>query len=217
MTEAAIEMLTVIACLGREKPLQPYCKTCQMLVCEHRGDGSNVKFVACMCSAEEVSPSNAAWSGAQSNTTNAQKRTRGFDSELDPTQHGVQETFGNKMKKIEERYPGLEPKLILKKLLGADLSIDEPIPDGRGTAVTGRQGGKMLACYLYSLEKASDAFLNGVPDSETAEGWLKAVQPKFALCPPQKCCIAEALRFLPKLVAAQSSEASEVLSDLFGD
>ena len=72
----------------------------------------------------------------------------------------------------------------------------------------------MLACYMYSLEKSSHPFLE---DNETAEGWLKAVQPRLALCPPQKSCIAEALLFLPKLATAQSSQASGVLTDLFGN
>ena len=67
------------------------------------------------------------------------------------------------VEKIASRYPDTDPQQIVKKLLGSDVSIDDPLPTGRATAssgsigVTGEQGGRLLACYLYKLEHDGDA------------------------------------------------------------
>ena len=44
-----------------------------------------------------------------------------------------------------------------KKLLGKDVSKDDPISDGRDSVgVTGEQGGRLLACYLVKMELSGD-------------------------------------------------------------
>ena len=108
---------------------------------------------------------------------------------------------------IAKRYLQMEPKTILNKLLGTDVSIDDPIPAGRGgsststssVGVTGEQGGKLLACYLHELEQTGegqDIFSEG-----GAGQWLEKVKPKVLLRPAAKLCIEQALKFLPKLKA----------------
>jgi hypothetical protein len=60
------------------------------------------------------------------------------------------------MASIHSRYPEMEPKDILKKLLGKDVSIDDPIPDGRAgssaadAVAGGRDGraGRAHSCVL---------------------------------------------------------------------
>ena len=56
---------------------------------------------------------------------------------------------------IRERYPDISPKAIISKLLGADVNRDEA-GGAASTAVTGEQGGKMLACFLVHTEMADD-------------------------------------------------------------
>jgi hypothetical protein len=99
----------------------------------------------------------------------------------------------------------MEPKAILKKLLGTDTLHDEVSPSSTAP-VTGEQGGKMLACYLYSLEK------EGTGPSAGASAWLEAQKPRFMLNPPQKLCIEQALKFLPKVqrAIAAHEEAADV-------
>ena len=42
---------------------------------------------------------------------------------------------------------------ILKKMLGADVKADEQVGGSRNApGITGEQGGRILACFLYSLE-----------------------------------------------------------------
>jgi hypothetical protein len=100
----------------------------------------------------------------------------------------------------------MEPKAILNKLLGKDVSCDDPIPEGRAgcsaspVGVTGEQGGKLLACYLYELELTGDG-----EDIFSCEGgakeWLEQIKPKVLLRPAAKLCVEKALEFLPKLKA----------------
>jgi hypothetical protein len=67
------------------------------------------------------------------------------------------QTYERKLEEIEKRYPGMEPKTILKKLLGSDtLRDEEQVLPSRLVPVTGEQGGRLLACHLYSLEQAGE-------------------------------------------------------------
>jgi hypothetical protein len=95
----------------------------------------------------------------------------------------------------------MEAKVILKKLLGSDTLRDEPVVS-RSVPVTGKQGGRLLACYLLSLEQA------GTGPSVGTEGWLEAQKPRFMLHPAQKSCIEQALKFLPKLKAGLAKHAA---------
>ena len=96
----------------------------------------------------------------------------------------------------------MEPKAILKKLLASDtLREEEAVASGSGLPVTGEQGGRLLACYLYSLERADEG------PSAGAQGWLEGQKPRFMLYPAQKLCIEQALKFLPKLM--EGLEAAE--------
>ena len=52
---------------------------------------------------------------------------------------------------IATRYPELEPKAIVSKLLGSDIDTDDH-EDDESVGVTGKQGGRLLACYLFSVK-----------------------------------------------------------------
>jgi hypothetical protein len=134
------------------------------------------------------------------------------------------------MGQIRSRYPEMDAKDILKKLLGKDVSIDDPIPEGRAgsssadaVGVTGEQGGRLLACYLYHLEMETDSDILG--DDGSAQAWLEKAKPKVLLGRPEaKICVEKALKFLPKLkeaIAAREAEAvgadDDDLDDLFAD
>jgi hypothetical protein len=129
------------------------------------------------------------------------------------------------MNSIRSRYPDWEAKEILKKLLGKDVSIDDPVPEGRagsssGVGVTGEQGGRLLACYLYHLQMENDEDILGVDGG--AQEWLEKAKPKVLLRPAAKICVDKALKFLPKLKAAIEAEAEaeageDYLDDLFED
>ena len=71
--------------------------------------------------------------------------------------------------------------------------------------MTGEQGGKLLACYLHSLEEDDAIFTPPTRPQEdailTPQAWLEKQQPRFLLYPAQKACIKEALKFYPELVA----------------
>jgi hypothetical protein len=114
-------------------------------------------------------------------------------------------------------YSGLlEPKLILERLLGADMSIDEPIPDGRSTPVTGRQGRRSCSLATCTLWRR-----------HYKPSWMTVRLPRAGSrqCSPSSLCARRRRVSSPrrscscrrKLAAAQSLEASGVLSDLFGD
>ena len=113
------------------------------------------------------------------------------------------QTYERKLEQIEKRYPGMEPKTILKKLLGSDtLRDEEQVLPSRSVPVTGEQGGRLLACHLYSLEQAGEG------PSAGAHAWLEAQQPRFALYPAKKLCLQKALQFLPKLKECLAARAS---------
>ena len=122
------------------------------------------------------------------------------------------QTYMRKLGQIENRYPDMAPKAILRKLLGSDTTRDEEqvLSSRSAPPVTGEQGGRLLACYLYSLELAGEG------PSAGAHTWLEAQQPHFALYPAQKLCLEKALKFLPKLkecLAARSSAGEDTLPE----
>ena len=47
---------------------------------------------------------------------------------------------------ITRRYEDMEPKEIIKKLLGKDVSVDDPIPDGRACSSTEQVRHMLAAC-----------------------------------------------------------------------
>ena len=100
----------------------------------------------------------------------------------------------------------MEAKSILKKLLGSDTLRDELVAS-RTVPVTGEQGGRLLSCYLYSLEQA------GMGPSAGAQAWLEGQKPRFMLHPAQKSCIEQALKFLPKLKEGLAKHTSAESDD----
>jgi len=98
----------------------------------------------------------------------------------------------------------MEPKAILKRLLGVDTLLGEQVAPSSSAAppVTGEQGGRLLTCFLYWLEQEGKG-----PNAGT-QGWLEAQQPRFQLFPAQKLCIEQALKFLPKLTAGLAAHAA---------
>ena len=149
--------------------------------------------------------------------------TRGFEDDLDETCQGILNTYRRKLRLIDLRYSEVSAKDILKKLLGADVSEDEPVSTGRNaTVVTGEQGGKLMACFLYKIhedwEHASQddngIFSDAVP---SVKMWLEKQQPRFVLHPAQKKSLQWALKFLPKLEAglneAQAARRGSLNSD----
>lgn len=105
----------------------------------------------------------------------------------------------------------MEPKAVLKNLLASDtLREEEAVASGSGLPVTGEQGGRLLACYLYSLERANEG------PSAGAQGWLEGQKPRFMLYPAQKLCIEQALKFLSKLTKGlETAEAEAAPQPLF--
>ena len=100
---------------------------------------------------------------------------------------------------IGERYPDMDAKAILSKLLGADVQRDEAGGSAdKSGAVTGEQGGKMLACFLVQKETADNvpSFLNN-----GSKVWLEKQLLACALFPAAKICVEQAIKFLPKLKA----------------
>ena len=93
----------------------------------------------------------------------------------------------------------MDAKAILTKLLGADVHRDEAGGSAdKSGAVTGEQGGKMLACFLVHTETA-----DGVPSflNDGSKAWLEKQLPKCALFPAAKICVEKAIKFLPTLKA----------------
>jgi hypothetical protein len=185
LAEVAIKFLTMVACKARPVPINPLCVDCGAMRCTHKGDRTNVVMIACECDTEDVSTANAMKRKA-SPTTVGGKRTRGFTQDLDPMNEGVLETYDRKVKLVAQRYPDMDPKAILTKMLGKDVSVDEDIPSGRASSshapgLTGEQGGRIVACYLYSLEK--DGTLEDFfEDGDGAAGVLQRLRP--ATCTP---------------------------------
>ena len=78
---------------------------------------------------------------------------------------------------LSSRYGDMDPKEVLKKLLGKDVTTDEPVDRAARGVVTGEQGGRTLACYLLSLYNAGDE-LFGEHHDEGVKAGLEAA------CPP---------------------------------
>ena len=101
----------------------------------------------------------------------------------------------------------MEAKAILKKLLGSDTLRDEPVVSSSKVPVTGKQGGRLLACYLYSLEQEDTG------PSVGPATWLEGQKQRFMLYPAQKACIEQALKFLPKLKEGLAAHAAAGAED----
>ena len=86
---------------------------------------------------------------------------------------------------IATRYPELEPKAVVSKLLGSDIDTDDH-EDDESVGVTGKQGGRLLACYLFSVK--DDAALTFL--AQGIKAWLEAQLPKYAVVHPvQTSCL----------------------------
>ena len=88
--------------------------------------------------------------------------------------------------------------------------------------MTGEQGGRLLACYLYELDQTGEG--GDILSEGGAHEWLEKVKPKVLLRPAAKLCVEKALNFLPKLKAgleahekAGADEVEDDLDDLFND
>ena len=65
---------------------------------------------------------------------------------------------------------------------------DEPILEGRNKGVvTGEQGGKIPASFLFKLELQEHNLLES--SDGLADKWLKKQQPRFLLHPAQNVCL----------------------------
>ena len=83
-------------------------------------------------------------------------------------------------------------------MLGTDVGTDDP-------GVTGEPGGKLLACFLFSVK--NDATLTFL--SNGIKRWLEAQLPKYAtLFPAQEACIEHAIKFLPTLERGLAAAAA---------
>uniref|UniRef100_A0A7S4HFF4 Uncharacterized protein n=2 Tax=Prymnesium polylepis TaxID=72548 RepID=A0A7S4HFF4_9EUKA len=200
----SVKWMTILVCAANDPPLYAICRDCGEMKCVHKGDRLNVKMIACKCDTQDVDEACASKRKAKEPQTEA-KRTRGFDQDLDPTCQGLYDTYTRKIGQVESRYPETEPKDIIKKLLGKDASIDDPLPNGRQSnvpGVTGEQGGRLLACYLFKLQR--DVEQGGdeegvLGDDADAQAWLERAKSRVLLRPAAKLYIDKAIAFLPKL------------------
>ena len=93
----------------------------------------------------------------------------------------------------------LEPKAIVSRLLGADINMG-----AADDTVTGEAGGKLLACYLFSI-KDKEAWLTAAG----VKAWLEAQLPKYStMWPAQKAAMEQAIAFLPKLERGLTAAAA---------
>ena len=71
-----------------------------------------------------------------------------------------------------------------------------------GLAVTGEQGGRMLACYIFSKKDHSDCNFLQAKSDESLDHFLKKQQNVYiaALYPAQARCLEKAISFLPNLL-----------------
>ena len=100
--------------------------------------------------------------------------------------------------------PRLEPKAIVSKLLGSDIDTDDH-EDDESVGVTGKQGGRLLACYLFSVK--DDAALTFL--AQGIKAWLEAQLPKYAVVHPvQTSCLKNAVKFLPELERGLAAAAA---------
>ena len=105
---------------------------------------------------------------------------------------------------IATRYPELEPKAIVSKLLGSDIDTEDH-EDDESVGVTGKQGGRLLACYLFSVK--DDAALTFL--AQGIKAWLEAQLPKYAVIHPvQTSCLKNAVKFLPELERGLATAAA---------
>ena len=105
---------------------------------------------------------------------------------------------------IATRYPELEPKAIVSKLLGSDIDTDDH-EDDESVGVTGKQGGRLLACYLFSVK--DDAALTFL--AQGIKAWLEAQLPKYAVVHPvQTSCLKNAVKFSPELERGLAAAAA---------
>ena len=108
---------------------------------------------------------------------------------------------------IATRYPELEPKAIVSKLLGSDIDTEDH-EDDESVGVTGKQGGRLLACYLFSVK--DDAALTFL--AQGIKAWLEAQLPKYAVIHPvQTSCLKNAVssvEFLPELERGLAAAAA---------
>jgi hypothetical protein len=232
MAQVSRKFMTLLACGARDPPINPICPDCEELTCMHSGDRLNVKVIACACQREAASAANASKRKAPEDkgTQGGAKRrpTKSFEAELDPNgAHNMSRIYNERIEKIKKRYPETEPKAILKKLLGKDVSVDDPIPDGRASSsssdvgVTGEQGGRLLACYLFHLEcdTGTSEDISDILQVESAEQWLAKAEPRVLLMPAARLCVQKAKAFLPKLKAGlrAAAESSPDEEGDFGD
>ena len=230
MKTVAIKMMTLVACGARTPPLNPICADCGELRCMHKGDRLKVDPVPCKCDVKDFEPGDASKRKAASPGTAPDakaKKTKSFANELDPDDRQyMSDVYERKTTQIANRYPGLEPKVILKKLIGSDVSIDDPVPNGRAgvdVGVTGEQGGRLLACYLFKLENdtGTSEDITSILNVDSAEAWLTKAGPCVLLRPAAKLCVEKATAFLPKLragllaAATSDDEGDEGFGDLF--
>jgi hypothetical protein len=113
--------------------------------------------------------------------------------------------YCRRCEQIDARYPDADAKVVVSKLLGADVNRDEA-SGSASTGVTGEQGGKLLACFLVRTEMA-----DGTPSflANGSKAWLEKQLPKCALFPSAKQCVEQAIKFLPKLKAGLAKAQTE--------
>ena len=125
------------------------------------------------------------------------------------------QTYMRKLGQIENRYPDMAPKAILKKLLGSDTTRDEEqvLSSRSAPPVTGEQGGRLLACYLYSLELAGEG------PSAGAHTWLEAEGSRISRSIPLRSCALRRLSSffqnssVKECLAARSSAGEDTLPE----
>ena len=212
MRDVARKFMTIIAAGGQKtKPLNPFCGECGELKVMHKGDRLNLTVFPCKCDGNEVKDVAEKLGRRPAATEPVSKRQqRGFSAELDPTCQGMFDTYERKCKQIDQRYPEMSEKDIVKKLLGrtgkemATDSDDESV-SVKSVGVTGEQGGRLLVCFLVRAERQGGvSFLD-----QGVANFLEKQVPKVALYPSAKLCVEKAIKFLPKLEAGLAKHAAD--------
>ena len=206
----AKKLLTMVAAAGRKvngqfAPINPFCSVCNELKFIHMGDRCKLEPVPCGCDA----PGGEHCEEAPNTTEQARppKRTRGFGQDLDPTCEGIFQSYSRYVRILGKRYPDARPKAIIKKLLGEDVAFDWDAEGDSSSSsntrsnVTGSVGGKILVCFLLSLEDPPNTLPDFIAESGGVAQWLQAQLPKCALFPAAKLCIEKAIKHLPKYEA----------------
>jgi len=136
--------------------------------------------------------------------------------DADVNGQGMLETYTRKILQLKTSFTATTlsaPKTVLKKM------IVEP-----DTCVTGEQGGKLLACYLYSLVSPDERLWGeGIDATFLSIGVIEFLEKQRAmlrLFPSAKSLIEETISFYPKLVqgldTARTAQANAAQLD-FGD